>query len=129
MFWRSPLLDFVWIISLAFFLKHYLFLIDLTDEEKRIVLYSKSWARILIVLSLVVEVCYVVGSDLALFNGKYYIHCLGMCAITFYFCGLWGTYIGHKYGPKTSEYKESLRIQIQAAIALPCIFLLMYFFM
>ena len=129
MFWGSPLFDFILIVCMFFFLKHYLFLRDLNDEEKRFVLYSYSWARILIVLSIAVEIGYIVGSDIALFDGNYYIHCLDMCAVTFYICGLWGIYIGHKHGPKTSEYKESLRIRIQAAIALPSIALLMYFFM
>ena len=129
MFWGSPLFDFLLIISMVFFLKHYLFLKDLNDEEKRFVLYSKSWIRILIVLSIAGEVSYVVGSDIALLDGEYYIHCLGVCSATFYLCGLWGIHMGYKYGPKTFEYKESLRIRIQAAIALPCIFFLMYFFM
>lgn len=129
MLWGSPLLDFIWIISLAFFVKHYLFLRDLNDEEKRLVLYSYTWVRIVIVLSIVGEIGYVIGSDIALFDGKYYIHCLDICVLTFYLCALWDIYIGYKHGPKTSEYKESLRIRIQAVIALPLIVLLMYFFM
>ena len=129
MFLGAPLLDFALMCCMVSILKNYFFLKNLNDEEKRFVLYSKTWARILIVLSIVGEISYVIGSDIALFDGKYYIFCLGSYFVTIYFCALWGIYIGYKYGPKDNEYKESLKIRIQAAIALPCIFLLMYFFM
>ncbi len=128
MFWGSPLFDFALTVFLFVFLRHYLFLRGLNDEQKRFVLYSYTWIRILIVLSIAAEVCYVVGSDIALFDGKYYIHCLATCSITIYICGLWGIYIGHRYGPKTSEYKESLKTRVQAAIGLAIVALLMYFF-
>ena len=128
MMWDSPLIDFILMVFMVFFLKHYLFLKDLNDEEKRFVLFSKYWIRILVVLSIVGEVSYVVGSDIALFDGKYYIHCLCACCTTFYFCTLWGIYIGYKYGPKDNEYKESLKIRVQAAVILLVIVLLMYIF-
>lgn len=129
MFYGSSLLDFALLGCMVSILKSYFFLVNLNDEEKRFVLYSKTWVRILIVSSIVGEIGYIVGSDIGLLDGKYYIYCLGTYFATIYICALWGIYIGHKHGPKTSEYKESLRIRIQSAIALPSIALLMYFFM
>ncbi len=123
MFWGSPLFDFILIISTIIFLKHYLFLKDLNDEEKRFVLYSATWVRILVVLSILGEIVYVVASDIALFDGKYYFHALCMCSVTIYICALWGIYIGYMYGPKTQEYKEGLRIRILSAVVLLMIFM------
>ena len=128
MFWGSPLLDTILIISTALFLKHYLFLKGVNDEEKRFISYSNTRVRVIIVLSITGELGYIVGSDIAVFDGKYYIYCVLLCGITIYLCALWGIYIGYKYGPKSYEYKESLKTRIQAAIVLPLIFILMYFF-
>ncbi len=128
MFWGAPLLDFALMCCMVSILKSYFFLEDLNDEEKRLVVFSKTGIRILIVLSLVLEIGYVVGSDIGLFNGKYYLYCLGAYFVTFYLCALWENYIDYKYGPKDKEYKESLKIRVQAAVILLVIVLLMYVF-
>lgn len=128
MFLGNPAVDLILAISTVMLLKHYLFLKEVNDEERRFIYYSNKYIRIIIVLSIAGELAYIVGSDIALFDGEYYIQCISLCGITIYLCALWGIYMGYKYGPKTYEYKESLKTRILAAIVLPLIFILMYFF-
>lgn len=128
-FWRSPFCDFVLIIFILFLWKQYFLKQDLNEEERLFIKYSNPWVRIFVVMSLTAEVSYVVGTDIALFEGKYYIHSLLLSVITIYLCALWGIYIGYEYGPRTKEYIDRLKLRSQAAVALPALFLMMYFFM
>ena len=128
MFWRSPLFDLALIISTLIFLKHFLLRKDLTEEELLLIKHSHNWIRFCVVISIAMELSYVVGADIALLDGEYYIQCLILCVATIYIGAIWATYIGYKYGPKNYEYTESLKTRIQAAIVLPLIFILMYFF-
>lgn len=127
--WDSPLFDIVLMISTVGLWKHYVFNKDSNEEAQLYIKYSKLWARVIIIMSLTAEVSYIVGSDIALFDMKYYIHSLSMYLITIYLCALWGIYIGYEYGPRTKEYIHSLKLRSQAAVALPALFLMMYFFM
>ena len=52
-----------------------------------------------------------------------------MSFIVIYIGALWAIYIDYKYGPEDYRFVENLKLRIEAAIALPCLFLLIHFLM
>lgn len=62
-------------------------------------------------------------------NGKYYGYSILLSFIVIYIGALWAIYIDYKYGPEDYRFVENLKLRIEAAIALPCLFLLIHFLM
>ena len=121
----------IWCVIANFFCafaKHYLFKKDLTDNDILLINYSSNWIRIVIVITLLAEIGYIIGTDIGLLNGLYYIHSLILCGITIYISAVWDIYIEYKHGPKNYQYVETLKVRLQAAIALPLIIIIMYIF-
>ena len=128
MVFHSLLFDALLLISSVLFAKQYLFKKDLTDNDILLINYSSNWIRIVIVITLLAEIGYIIGTDIGLLNGLYYIHSLILCGITIYISAVWDIYIEYKHGPKNYQYVETLKIRLQAAIALPLIIIIMYIF-
>ena len=129
MFWRSPLCDLILIIMLFSLIKTYIFEKDLSDYEERFIKHSKFWIRFIAILMILVGIFYAVGSDIGVVDGKYYIYSISFSFIVIYIGALWAIYIDYKYGPKDYRSVCNVKLRIQAAVALPCIFILLHFLM
>ena len=129
MFWRSPLCDAILVILLCSLVKTYIFEKGLSDYEKRYISHSRYWIRILAVLVITGGILYAVSSDMGIVNGKYYGYSILLSFIVIYIGALWAIYIDYKYGPEDYRFVENLKLRIEAAIALPCLFLLIHFLM
>lgn len=127
MFWRSPLCDLVLIIMLCSIIKTYIFERNLSDYEKRFIKHSKYWIRFIAVLIIISGICYAIGSDIGIVNGKYYEYGVFISFIVIYFGAIWAIYIDYRYGPKDYRFMNNLKLRMEAAIALPCFFLLLHF--
>lgn len=128
MFWRSPLCDFILLLMLFSIAKTYVFERNLSDYEKRYIQHSNCWIRYMVVLVIFIIVLYAVGADIGIANEGYYIHSLILGSLVIYASGLWFIYVDYRYGLKEHSFRENVKLRMQAAVALPCIFLLMYFF-
>ena len=129
MFWRSPLCDLILIIMLFSLIKTYILGKDLSDYEERFIKHSKFWIRFIAILMILVGIFYAVGSDIGVVDGKYYIYSISFSFIVIYIGALWAIYIDYKYGPKDYHFVSNVKLRIQAAVALPCIFILLHFLM
>lgn len=112
MFFHSPLFDLLLLISAIGFAKQYLYKKDLTANDILLINYSSNWIRIVIVITILMEIGDIIGTDIGLLNGLYYIHSLMLCGITIYISAVWDIYIEYKHGPKNYQYVETLKIRM-----------------
>lgn len=127
MFWRSPLCDFILILTVFSIAKTYVFEKSLSNYEERYIRHSNRWARYIAVLIIVIGTFYAVGCDIGIANEEYYIYSLTLVCFIIYISALWFIHIDYQYGPKDYSFVKNVKLRVYAAIALPCLFLLIYF--
>ena len=127
MFWRSPLWDFMMLLMLFSIAKTYVFERNLSDYEKRYIKHSRRWIRYVVVLVIFISVLYAVGANIGITDEEYYIHSLILGCFVMYTSAIWFIYVDYRYGPRDYHFVKNVKSRVYAAIALPCVFLLMYF--
>lgn len=129
MFLHNP----VWDVSLFFaclFLFRIFILVDKTANEdvKLLAKHSNLWIRLGLWVCFLGAVIYMTLSDFSMIDGRYYVVCLHILFAIIYLIGIYGNFVGFKYGPKNDEYREKNLFQLKAIIVLTALMLIVYFF-
>lgn len=130
MFLHNPALD-VCMFFVCLYLFRVFILVDETANEdvKLLAKHSNCCIRLGLWICVLGSVIYMTLSDFSTIDGRYYAECVHIPFAVAYLLAIYSNFVCYKYGPKDEAYRQKNLLQLQAIIALPCIFLLMYFFM
>ena len=101
---------------------------DLSDKELFIIEHSYTWIRVGIVLLIIFEILYLIGSDLGLFDGRLYSAAVYSIFFIFYIVSIFILYKRCKYGSKDWKYVETTKLGIEGVIGLTILMILIYIF-
>lgn len=129
MFLHSPILDtIVLIVWLSLFREFVLSGNTANKAVKLLTQHVKLWIRFGVWVILSVGISYMTLSDFSLLDGRYYNECVYTLLTVLYLIGVYGNFVGYKYGPRNDAFKQKNSLQRKAMILLPILILLMYFF-
>lgn len=128
MFLHNPVLDVIWLFACLYIFRSSVLGNESANEDmKLLVKHSKLWIRFVLWICILGSVIYMTLSDFSLIDGKYYIEFLHIPIAVIYLVGVYGNFVGFRYGPKDEVNRQKNLSQLRAIIALPIIALLIYF--
>ena len=128
MFLHNPVLDVIWVFACLYIFRSSVLGDETANEDTKLLAkHSKLWIRLVLWICVLGSVIYMTLTDFSMIDGKYYVECLHIPAAVVYLVGVYGNFVGFKYGPKDEANRRKNLSQLRAIIALPIIALFIYF--
>jgi hypothetical protein len=128
MFLHNPVLDVCLVFACLYSFRSFILVDETANEDvELLVKHSKLWIRFVLWICELGFVTYMTLTDFSIIDGRYYIECLHILVAMAYLEGVYGNFVGFKYGPKDEANRRKNLSQLRAIIALPIIALFIYF--